>query len=273
MSSKIKSRLASKQKRTVDDTDLAEKPLGAYEKLFCATCRPCCTLPHGPWSAATAAVATVAWIFTLASMFSCHYMKIEFTWCSQPQPLYGTCGDCHCTRGDEPCPTGADKPTTTFYEESTEQWKELTLTNPYQIDCNPYKNSTCDTVPPVELTELWEDAVCAVKFNTTGNLDDDQCPTEYSLQTYESKEAAEQDGANVTHWGSCATCSTLQDLAVYVENPDLTSLGQDCGIIGLINEQNGIDCFAKAGYTLVSISCLLLSPYLTKRSGASECDS
>ena len=57
------------------------------------------------------------------------------------------------------------------------------------------------------------------------------------------------DGAQHTHWGACGPCSTSQDLAVYMRNPDLTLKGQECGVRGLFDPNDGINCFMEAGYT------------------------
>lgn len=179
-------------------------------------------------------------------------VEADFEYCTEPEPVYGTCGDCHCIRGNEACPTGDQVPQQDFSVETIDQWKALTHTNPMNITCNPYTNTTgsCDTVPSQVYTELWETAVCAITYDTTF-LDENQCPTEYTTDTYPSKEAAEAAGAQLTHYGSCGVCSSLIDLAVYVEYPDLTGAGQECGLIGLADTQLGIECFESIGYTTV----------------------
>jgi hypothetical protein len=127
------------------------------------------------------------------------------------------------------------------------------------IDCNPYHNVTCDTVPSQGYTELWEDAVCAIQYNMTF-VDDNQCPTEYRTLSYPSLQAAEaDDAAALTHYGSCGVCSSLQDLALYVQNPDLTTTGQECGIKGIADEESGINCFMDVGYTKVSGKIVVIS--------------
>lgn len=80
-------------------------------------------------------------------------------------------------------------------------------------------------------------------------LDPDNCPTEYNMTTYNSKDEMLEAGAEMTHWGACGACSTTQDLAVYVEYPDLTAKGQECGVRGLLNTTDGIECFEEVGYT------------------------
>jgi hypothetical protein len=64
--------------------------------------------------------------------------------------------------------------------------------------------------------------VCGVKFER------DQ--VHYHLTTFANVAAARTAGFAATHLGACGTCSTLQDLAVYLEKPDLTAPVRRCGI-------------------------------------------
>ena len=57
--------------------------------------------------------------------------------------------------------------------------------------------------------------VCAVKFTDTQQ-------TEYQLKTFNTQAEAELRGWTVTHQYQCGTCSTLQDLAVYIGVPNQT---------------------------------------------------
>jgi len=211
------------------------------------------TYPHGPVSVTAAVFATFGFIFTLAAFSSCEYMTASFDYCVPPKPLFGSCGDCHCIVAEnKTCPTGDDVPRTNFSQETVDQWKALKLMNPMTLDCNPYQNRTCATQPPQEYLELWEDAVCGIKYNTDTLDPDTQCPTEYETVSYPSLAALQNDtGAELTHYGSCGVCSSLQDLAVYVESPDLTAKGQECGVIGLADLNAAIKCFEDAGYTTV----------------------
>jgi len=86
------------------------------------------------------------------------------------------------------------------------------------------------------------------------SLDEDQCPTEYSLQTYDTLEELADDGAFLTHYGACGVCSSLQDLAVYHEYPDLTTKGTECSLRGISNHNDGVQCYMDVGYTVVSIA-------------------
>jgi hypothetical protein len=106
--------------------------------------------------------------------------------------------------------------------------------------------------PPAELTDdpydadppptAQPDAVCAVEFDG---------PATYRLQTYESAIQAEMAGATVTHHGACGLCSTLEDLAAYVDNPDLTAPVRECGLVGIREgEEASIACLTELGFTL-----------------------
>lgn len=83
--------------------------------------------------------------------------------------------------------------------------------------------------------------VCALSFEE-GSL--------YSLKTYDDAAAAEADGAQVTHEGACGACSSLQDLSVYIETPDLTTPVRRCGIQNLNSSVDElIECIEYLGFT------------------------
>ena len=218
--------------------------------------------PHGMRGVLTAICGTIAWIFTAMTTNSCDYLTVNFLYCHQappPAPAYGTCGDCHCIAGDDLCPTDpAEIPPTEFSAELLEQLKIQQPTNPFKMLCNPYNHTgSCGfmhcgecTDPPQDQAQvdLWETAVCGLKYNMS-SLTDDYCPTEYEMITYNSFDEMVADGAQQTHWGACGPCSTSQDLTVYIENPDLTGKGQECGVRGLLDPKDGVGCFMEAGYT------------------------
>lgn len=66
------------------------------------------------------------------------------------------------------------------------------------------------------------DTVCGVRFEP------DQ--VHYRLSTFADAVAARAAGFAVTHFGACGTCSTLQDLAVYLERRDLMTPVRKCVI-------------------------------------------
>jgi len=66
------------------------------------------------------------------------------------------------------------------------------------------------------------DTVCGVRFEADR--------VQYRLETFGSAAEADRAGFRVTHTGGCGACSTLQDLAVYLERPDLTAPVRKCGM-------------------------------------------
>ena len=64
--------------------------------------------------------------------------------------------------------------------------------------------------------------VCGVRF--------ERDLVHYRLATFATEVQARTAGFAVTHVGACGTCSTLQDLAVYLEKPDLTAPVRACGM-------------------------------------------
>lgn len=62
---------------------------------------------------------------------------------------------------------------------------------------------------------------------------DENNPDGYHLKTYDSADEAHNAGAEITHYGPCGLCSTMQDLAVYIREPDLTAPVRACGVKGL----------------------------------------
>lgn len=73
----------------------------------------------------------------------------------------------------------------------------------------------------------------------------------YALKTFASAALAESASAIPTHQGGCGVCSTLADLAVYAEQPDLTDPVRQCGLDFLGGpREDHIACLQKLGFTL-----------------------
>ncbi len=81
--------------------------------------------------------------------------------------------------------------------------------------------------------------VCGIRLEGDG--------IHYRLTTFPREAEALAAGFVVTHVGACGTCSTLQDLAVYLERPDLTSPVRWCGIRLL--ESRAIACLERLGFS------------------------
>lgn len=63
--------------------------------------------------------------------------------------------------------------------------------------------------------------VCAVGFVDPDRVD-------YRLRTFPDRESALAEGYAITHRDHCGTCSSLRNLAVYLEHSDLTSPVRNC---------------------------------------------
>ena len=82
-------------------------------------------------------------------------------------------------------------------------------------------------------------AVCGIQFEPDG--------VRYRLEPFGSAEAARAAGFAVTHAGACGTCSTLQDLALYLERPDLTAPVRSCGM--RVNQADILACLEALGFS------------------------
>ncbi len=102
------------------------------------------------------------------------------------------------------------------------------------------------TVDPYTEPDAWplrESEVC-------GLLVEDAEARTYRLATYASEEEAWAAGAWVTHGGACGRCSSLADLAVYIEVPDLTTPVRQCGLEGLGGEAlDAVPCLQELGFS------------------------
>ena len=82
---------------------------------------------------------------------------------------------------------------------------------------DPYLASQSSSPPPAHGS-----AVCGISFSADR--------IHYRLATFASPAVARTAGYAITHFGSCGTCSTLQDLAVYLDKPDLITPVRKCGV-------------------------------------------
>jgi len=180
---------------------------------------------------------------------------------------YGECKGCFCIpEGDisDPsnCPSTTPK---TDYADLVPILKSFQWKNPFSLECDPYDEEIpCDTTPPLE-----EGGACVVEFS---GPKDGSCPDTWSftVRTYTGtfEEAVNDKSLVVTHATPCGACSSLQDLSVYMDRGgDLTDVSTDCGFEGILNKENGIQCFVNLGFTP---GCAAAWYYNTKKT-ASEC--
>lgn len=84
---------------------------------------------------------------------------------------YAFCGDCWCIPDDgETCPYD-DMPPTEFSDTLIQNLKGMSHENPLALDCDPFYDTGCDTVPALETGD-----VCGALIKANG----DQCPQDYS---------------------------------------------------------------------------------------------
>jgi len=170
---------------------------------------------------------------------------------------YATCDGCFCVPGNDPCPV--ERMPETNFTELVALFKSIEHTNPFTYDknCNPHDNSTCTTEPPQELRGE-EGAVCAFRYEYDESIED-SCPVSYSHESVASKEEAEAQGLVVTHYGACGVCSSAQDLAIFMDNPDLTAEGTECGIAYILKGfDSAVECYQNVGF---SLPCAILWTY------------
>ena len=117
-----------------------------------------------------------------------------------------------------------------------EAFAAKTLLNPLPpLKGDPYDDPNFNTT--------WPDSVCAVVYPDPTNR------TTYRLETYETAEAAQADGAFVTHEHPCGYCSSTKDLAVYMKYQDLTNPVRNCGLKGFFSESWAMECLQEIGFS------------------------
>ena len=188
------------------------------------------SFPHGGFSLATAIIASIAWIFSTVALQNCNFVTpTDYLYCYQPPPAppkYGTCGDCHCINGENPCPSDPGEiPLVDVPDPWLKQLESMEALNPYKMTCNPYNTTggfegNCTDPPQLEYQlELWETAACGIKYDMS-TLDEDQCPTQYTMKTYDTEEELKEDGAYMVGFVNMRVVSVI--LCVRLLVPDST---------------------------------------------------
>jgi hypothetical protein len=103
--------------------------------------------------------------------------------------------------------------------------------------------------------------VCGVRFEPDR--------VHYRLATFPNTAEARTAGFAVTHFGACGTCSTLQDLAVYLEKPDLTAPVRRCGIKGHASAR--LKCLEDLGFSTACAQTWLYDVQNTRHQCLSVC--
>ncbi|KAL7529287.1 hypothetical protein ACHAWF_002918 [Thalassiosira exigua] len=201
-----------------------------------------------------AAVGVLVWYFVFAKK-------------DDPDPI-AACGGCHCIAAEGgACPAVA--PRTNFTQLEIDVWAGQVVANPDKLACNPYEDGDCGLEPTQDeaLLSSGGEAVCAVHINEEFESDDECKAASYKLATYASSAEAEVAGGFVTHVGHCGVCSTVRDLAAYLNSEDLTSQGKFCAKQGALSLEAGLECYRSLGMT---DDCATIWAY-NSRNTAREC--
>jgi hypothetical protein len=124
-----------------------------------------------------------------------------------------------------------------FIQSLLDDWQ---LSTPYPpLATDPYTGPPPTDDPP--------GTVCAVLPQGASTA----APRPYTLVTYASQDAVTAAGGYVTHFGHCGVCSTLANLAVYMQNDDLTAPARACALTTEPDGGSGeIPCLMQLGFDL-----------------------
>lgn len=137
-----------------------------------------------------------------------------------------------------------------------------------QIDAIAARVLVDPPAPPAEDPYLSPEQHVPVAGKVCAVLTEPSVTGGYRVATYDGVAAAEAAGAVVTHDSACGLCSSLQDLAVYMRNPDLTAPVRQCGLLGMAQGDDALrQCLRDLGF---SEPCLRIWAWNTKHTQA-EC--
>jgi hypothetical protein len=128
-------------------------------------------------------------------------------------------------------------------------------------------------IDPLEVAQdpylAWQGQASAVSTGTVCGVQFQPDQIHYRLSTFADPDAARMAGAAVTHYGACGTCSTLQDLAVYLEKPDLTAPVRSCAINW--SASASLTCLEGLGFTHACAQTWLYDAQNTRRQCLGVC--
>jgi hypothetical protein len=124
------------------------------------------------------------------------------------------------------------------------------------LDGDPYRASQARTSAPAP-----PGAVCGVRFEADA--------VHYHLATFPDAAAARAEGFATTHTGACGTCSTMQDLAVYLARPDLTAPVRRCGL--LLSGKKNLSCLEALGFSPACARTWYFNEVNTRRECLTTC--
>ncbi len=179
-------------------------------------------------------------------------LMITLVWsvvaCSSEEPegpvectgLFGTPGE-STGLDEEKCNPSCDCPAETWtapdYDAAfIEELREWTLTEVIEV---PQEDPYLDE--GFELPE--RDGYC-------GAVIEDFAEKTYRLETFSTLDDLEEAQARLTHQESCGLCSTLRDLAVYLEYTELTGPVRECGMQAVFSgEEAQLECIEDLGFS------------------------
>ena len=131
--------------------------------------------------------------------------------------------------------------------------KRTIIINPVAIQGDPYLSGSMGAADPEDRAMKF--AVCGVRFV-------DHRKERYEIKTCRNADEAARSGYTVTHRGGCGTCSTLQDLGVYLQRRDLTYAVRSCSF--RITRNGILSCLEEIGF---SRPCALTWYYNIRNTG------
>lgn len=110
-----------------------------------------------------------------------------------------------------------------------------------RLEEDPYNDPSNPPLDPEAIT-----GYCAMQWQDT--VDPESGKKQYTLANFSTEAEAIEAGWNITHKGHCGSCSSLQDLGVYISR-NLTSATRKCGALGFVSEQAEINCLKNLGFS------------------------
>lgn len=115
---------------------------------------------------------------------------------------YPVCGDCWCIPDYYDiayCPEWS--PEANFNDSVISTYRSQVPTSIYTLDCNPYIDTSCKTIPELTYTDI-STAVCGLLYNYSSVLNDSCSSATYEMISFESEYDALLLEATITHTGT-----------------------------------------------------------------------
>ena len=87
-----------------------------------------------------------------------------------------------------PCPDDWE-PVSPYPESTIKAFEKQIPSFVYKLECNPYEEEDCDTVPPLEYVDTEDDSVCGLKYGMGNHFlrsQEELCPIQYTMKSYAS---------------------------------------------------------------------------------------